>query len=128
MKVQKIGNVLAVTSDISFSDIQLLEKNRPEALQIKDEDNKEVVFAVGTRKEGNGSIGEYGIEFVKTDGNKAIVTVPFDAGNAADIKAAIVDKIGAAMLNLGKIEAQIPNKVSEVREQISSLEESIELL
>lgn len=109
------GKACVVESKYTVDDIALLEKFRPRALKLYDAEKKEVLFAVGMNKQGNGSINGYGVSFAPgTSGAKATVTLMIPE-NVADGKQWAADTIGVAILHLNKVENQIPDALAEVK-------------
>lgn len=109
------GQAVVITSSMTLDNIKTIGKYRPNALQLKDAENKEVIFSVGIAK-GKGSINKYGAEFDGVTYNsegKAVITLdmPEVKGNVAE---SIAEYVGAAILNLNKLEAQLPAVINEI--------------
>lgn len=109
------GQAVVITSSMTLDNIKTIGKYRPNALQLKDAENKEVIFSVGIAK-GKGSINKYGAEFDGVTYNsegKAVITLdmPEVKGNVAE---SIAEYVGVAILNLNKLEAQLPAVINEI--------------
>lgn len=111
------GESVVITSNLTLDDIKLVEKYRPEALRLKGgEDGKETVFIVGVYRDRNGSINKNGAEFgsVSHDGTgRATITFPLPHVEG-DIREAVADYIGSAILDLNKIEAAVPAVIEDI--------------
>ncbi len=112
------GDAVVITSTQTLEDIKTLEKYRPSALTLYEENEngkKVAAFKIGSTT-GEGSVSPYGISFggvTHDDQRLATVTLPAPTG-AADIKDAVADKYGSAVLALEKVEAQISDAVAAV--------------
>lgn len=109
------GQAVVITSSMTLDNIKTIGKYRPNALQLKDAENKEVIFSVGIAK-GKGSINKYGAEFDSTTYNrdgKAVITLDMPAVNGS-VEESVAEYIGAAILNLNKLEAQLPAVINEI--------------
>jgi len=109
------GDAVVITSELKLEDIKTVEKYRPKALVLLGgEDGKEPVFVIGA---GAGNINQYGAEFcgeARDGSGKACITLVM-GGNTDDVKAAVADKFGAALVNIGKLEASIPAVLEEIK-------------
>ncbi len=118
-KITISGEAVVVTSSVKLEDYEKVAKYRPDALVLKGgEDGKEPIFRVGVVRSGAGSIGKYGAEFATAthdDEKLACITMLFTGSSDADIKETVADEIGAAVLNLNKLEATIPAVLSEIK-------------
>ncbi len=112
------GESVVVTSALTLEEIKLVEKYRPNALKLKGgEDGKETVFFVGTYRNKNGMINKNGAEFgsASHDGSgRATITFPLPQVDG-DVKEAVADIIGTAILDLNKVEAAIPAVIEEIK-------------
>lgn len=108
------GNAVVLKSTMKREDIALIEKYRPEALIVKDEDGNPE-FAIGITERSAGHVNKNGVTFgpaTTADGN-ATVTILFDPD--ADVTAAIEDQMGSAILKLGKLEEKLPEIIEEIK-------------
>ena len=116
-KAKILGNALVITSKIPYADLLMVQKYRPEALVLKDEEKKEY-FRVGITP-GKGTIGTYGAEFggETHDADKlATITLLIDgSGEPEEIKKDIAEDIGLVLLNIGKVEEGIPAALNEIK-------------
>lgn len=122
------GSACVVESAAKLEDIKLLEKFRPNALKLFEGEgsNKEVVFAVGSVKAGSGSINAYGASFgtATTANGKATITMMVPEGTE-DPKAWAADKIGVAILQLGKVEQQFAAAIEDTKKEQAAVNECI---
>lgn len=109
------GQAVVITSSMTLDNIKTIGKYRPEKLQLKDAENKEVIFVISVSK-GKGSINKYGAEFDSTTYNrdgKAVITLDMPAVNGS-VEESVAEYVGAAILNLNKLEAQLPAVINEI--------------
>lgn len=124
-KINVTGRTATIVSAYALEDLIKLEKYRPEALVLKDEDGN-VTFKVGTSC--CGSISDYGVGFAdETFGNgKACLTVPGgDAYTTAE--EFVLKEIGIAINKLNKVESQIAGALDEVEAEIDAIKGAIEI-
>ena len=115
-KIIIAGDAVVITSSLKLEDLRTVKKYRPDALILKGgEDGKEPIFAIDVVS-GNGDITQYGASFGKaTNDDKKLATVTmFFGGIEGDIKEAVADKVGGALINLGKLEESIPEVIKEI--------------
>lgn len=128
-KIIAVGDAAVITSSMKLEDIRLIKKYRPKALFLKGgEDGKEDIFGIDVT-DGSGSVGKYGISFGKAtrdDDKLAIVTVDI-ADCVGDIKEYITDKYGAILVNLNKLEAQLPAILDEVAAEKAEIASNISI-
>ena len=119
-KITVAGNAVVVTSTLKTEEISKVKKYRPTELQLKGgEDGKEVIFAIGLGT-GNGSITKYGIEFGTSQSEFATVTGTLGTV-AGDLKAAIADQIGGAVMMLSKLEEKLPAVIEEINAEQAAI-------
>ena len=109
------GQAVVITSSMTLDDIKTIGKYRPEKLQLKDAENKEVIFVISVSK-GKGSINKYGAEFDSTTYNrdgKAVITLDMPVVNGS-VEESVAEYVGSAILNLNKLEAQLPAVINEI--------------
>lgn len=127
-KIIIAGEAVVVASTVKLEDYRKVAKYRPKALMLMGgEDGKEPVFRVGVTK-GEGSISKYGIEFngATYDEDKfASITVVAPCAGNGDIKDAVADCIGPAVMQLNKIEAAIPDVLAEIDAEKAEIMENI---
>ena len=108
---------MVITSAITLENYKAVAKYRPKALQLKGgDDGKEVVFVIGVTSNPRGSINKMGAEFGSEahDGTgKATITMDLPQTDG-DIKEAVAEYIGSAILDLNKLEAQLPAVIEEI--------------
>lgn len=126
--VKVCGDALVITSTLKYEEIEMVKKYRPEALTLKGgEDGKEPIFKIttGTMSE----IGKYGACFdgATRDGNGfATITLMIDE-EPADLREEIADKYGAALINVGTLEAILPEVLQEIEAERAAVLEQIEI-
>lgn len=125
-KILIAGSALVIKSGYSLDEIKTLEKYRPKALTIFEEDGKTELFKVGTTK-GDGSIGTFGASFGRSsadDDKKATITINIPA-DVTDAKKYAEDTVGVAIVYLNKVEDQIPDALASVEEERAKVRENI---
>lgn len=123
------GDAMIVESAHTLETLQTLEKHRPKALTLYDEDGKTEVFKVGTTS-GKGNINTYGASFGSVSKNgekKAIITMEIPA-NIADAEAYAEDVIGNAIIKLNAVEAQFESALDAVDQEKATIRESITVM
>lgn len=129
-KVTLAGEAVVITSKFTLEDLKFVQKYRPDALTLVDED-KNPYFAVGVCGKSYGKINKYGAEFAteSKDGKKlATITLMTGQFNCDDIKEAIADEIGSALVNLNRVENGLAAVIEAVKAERASVIESIEVL
>jgi hypothetical protein len=116
-KIVIAGDAIVVTSALKLEDIRTIEKYRHKELVLKGgDDGKEPVFAIGAT-EGTGNINAVGASFGRESHDaEKLATITMCAGSAAtgDIKEWVADRIGAAIINLNKLEEKLPAVLDEI--------------
>lgn len=129
-KINVAGESVVITSDIKFDDYKMVAKYRPEKLVLKGgTDNEEPVFAIGIASDPRGSINRVGAEFGSEahDGSgRATITMDLPKTDG-DIKEAVAEYIGSAILDLNKLEETIPEVVREIAAEKSAVIKNITL-
>lgn len=115
-KITIAGDAVVVTSALKLEDIKTINKYRPQALVLEEDD--EPIFAIGITK-GAGSINEVGASFGREshdDDKFATITLIFDSkGKDKDgLVEAVSDELGSAITNLIKLEAKLPAVLEEI--------------
>ena len=126
-KVTIMGSSYAIKSTISMAQLEMVQRYRPSALTIADEDTKEQIFKVGI---GANSLSEYGISFggVSNDPEKlATATLPIPQ-DVEDAKQYVLDKAGLALVRLEMVESHIAEVLDEISSQQKSIADSIEVM
>jgi hypothetical protein len=127
-KIQILGEAAVLTSAVKKADLELLKKFKPAALQLKDEEGKEVIFAATVGK--TASITKYGVNFAGEDvEGYAQVTgiIPSDVA-PADKATYVKDNFGYALLNLNKLENQILGVLVDTRNEFAAMDDSIQVM
>jgi len=121
-KIQPAGGAAALVSALTLEDIRLLEKYRPKALVLKEGD--EEVFRVGTSTEG--CVTENGVCFAAaTRDEAALAEVTLVVPADVKMQEFAVDKIGPAYLQLGKVEENARQALSEIKEQLDQVRAAV---
>lgn len=128
--IKIVGGVAVIESALKLEDIKKLAKYRPAALSLFEGTgkDKEEVFQIGAGR-GYGSISTYGASFgghTTTDG-KATITIEIPEGTE-DPKAYIADKVGVAILNLNKVEAQFEAANADIDQEIAAINANITVM
>lgn len=128
-KINTYGNAVVITSAASLEDIKVLEKYNPAALTLKGgEDNKEVVFLVRSGKQSG--MSQYGIVFdgkTRDEAGLATATFVLPSGHEDNLKEYLADVYGETLVNLGKVEQQIPAAVEAALKARADVMESIQV-
>ena len=127
-RIKIVGESVVVISDIKFDDYKMIAKYRPSKLVLKGgDDGKEVVFAVGVTSNPKGSINKVGAEFgSEAHDGTGRATITFDLPQTdGDVKEAVAEKVGAAIIYLNKLEGTLPDVVDEIVAEKATVLESI---
>ena len=128
-KIVIAGDAMVVESAATLETLKTLEKYRPKALTLFDEDGKTEIFKVGTTT-GTGGIGAYGASFgssAKNEGKKAIITTVIPAG-VTDAEAYAEEAVGVAIIYLSRVEAQFAAALESVEAEKATVRESITVM
>lgn len=120
------GRAATIVSIFTTEQLELVRKYRPDALVLKDEDGN-VTFKVTTACEE--SISQYGVAFAADtfgDG-KACLTVVDNCGYYDKPEEFVIDAFGKALLNLNKVERQIPDALDEIEAELDLIKDAIEI-
>lgn len=116
-KIVIAGEAVVITSTMKLEDLRTIAKYRPDALTLKGgKDGKEPVFAVSVTRSGDGDINQYGASFATESHDDAklatITLVGLPAGE--DIREAVAERVGNAIINLNKLEETLPGVLQEI--------------
>ena len=120
------GNSFVITSGVSMADLEAVQKYRPSALTLADEETKEVYFKVGVGS-GYSCLTNHGISFggVSNDEKKlATATLPIPS-DIEDAKEYVLDKAGFAIANLNKIEEGLVAALEDVKAERDAIAANI---
>lgn len=125
--IRIVGDSFVVTASTKLADLELIAKNRPAALRIKDDEGKNDVFVVSV---GSNSINAVSVSFAKVAHNPdklATVTMKIPDGieDVEEVKKYIVDTYGGAISNLNQIEATLPDVIKDITKARKSVFDSI---
>lgn len=125
-----VGDAVILTSSAKLEDIKLLEKYNPDALRlykVNEDGKKEVVFTVKTGIAGG--INARGAIFcsVAPDGS-GLATGTFEVPEGStpeNVKEKVASLVGPGVINLNKVEEQIPDALAKVHAEKAAILESI---
>lgn len=122
------GDSVSVISTLTLEDIKTVAKYRPEALNLYDGESKEKSLVFTVKAGTTPSMSAYGVSFTAqtSDGN-AVMTEIFSGSTAATIKDAVAEKYGVGVINLRKLEAQVPTVIEEIKAEREEIKSSIEV-
>lgn len=128
-KITIAGDAVVVTSSMKLEDLKNIAKYRPKALNLRGgEDGKELIYSVAVGRNGNGEINKNGAVFASaTHDDQKLATITMYVGDFGedDIKEFVADKIGAAIINLTKLEETLPDVIAEIAAEKNAVMESI---
>lgn len=119
------GNTAVVTSAFTKAQLEKLKKYNPQALCLKDEDGKKIVFMVDIATKG--SVSPMGIVFnaAAFDGtDKAVLSMEIPAGTA-NVEQWVMDNIGTSIIKLNALEAQLNGALEAVAADEAAVRDSI---
>lgn len=122
------GNTAVVTSAFTMDQLQKLKKYNPQALCLKDEEGKKVVFMVDVATKG--SVSPMGIVFNASafDGSdKAVLSMEIPAGTA-NVEQWVMDNIGTSIIKLNTLEGQLGAALDAVAADEAAVRESISII
>lgn len=128
MKLTITGDAYALTSAIKVSDIDLLKKYNPDALNVKDKDGK-VVFGV-SYSEGKPNVASFGVTFggkTRDENGYATITgtIPTGFASADAAKDFVADKFGGVVAYLEQLEKSVPEAAKAVADKRKKLVDGI---
>lgn len=127
-KITVVGEAIVITSTLKREDIEKVAKYRKNALVLKGgEDGKEPIFKIGLTKSNAGSINQYGAEFGgETHDDAKLATITLAApGLGENARDEVAELVGAAILNLNKLEETIPAVLEEINAERDRVLENI---
>lgn len=131
-KIIIAGDATVIKSTLKLEDIALVQKSRPKALTVYDEEDgkkiPESAFSIGVTA-GKGSVTGFGICFnsASHDQGLAQVTVPVPAGEG-DLKERVAEAYGVAVTKLARLEAKLPEIISCIKADNAAMLGSIEMM
>ena len=127
-RITVAGESVVVTSAITLENYRMIAKYRPAKLVLKGgDDGKEPIFAVGVATNPRGSINKMGAEFgSEAHDGTGRATITFDLHQTdGDVKEAVAEKVGAAIIYLNKLEETLPDVVNEIAAEKAAVLENI---
>ena len=132
--VKIVGDAVVFTSDLKLEELKMVKKSRPKALCLYEEgeDGKPApVFCVDIRggEVRPSDMNENGITFRKAsrDGGYAQITCKVPDGDG-DVKDLVAEAFGVPLMNLTKLEEDLPYVIDELNVLKESVLDSIEVL
>ena len=127
-KIMIAGNAAVVVSSVKLEDWKRALKFEPE-LGLYDEDTGDQLFGVYVDEENAGSLNKNGAVFCGTPNAEgyAQITVLMDP-TVEDKLALVTDTLGAALLDLNKVEAQIDEVIEAAKANEKEIRDSIVLM
>jgi len=122
-QIKVAGGAAALVSTLKLEDIRLLEKHNPKALALYDGDKETFRVSAGDA----GSVSKFGVCFASATRDAAglaEITLPIPAG-VTDVKEFAVEKIGAAVLQLNRVEAQATEALTGVKAELDRVRETV---
>lgn len=126
IKIFKDLKQFTLTSTLTKEDFNLVQKYRPDALKIKNEDGDDV-FAL-SYSEGRSCVSPFGVTFGATsaDDKKLMIVGCLPAVNGDESYGdKIADIVGAALPHVETLEKALPDVVAQIKAQRKALIDSI---
>lgn len=119
-KIIVTGNAVSVVSTLKLDEVKLVQKYRPDALALREGEDKKIVFKIFVTS--TGEMDATGISFnaANSDGN-AVMNEIFSNIPDSDIKDVIAEKYGVGILNLRKLEAILPQVISDIKSERTAI-------
>ncbi len=129
MKLTITGDAYALTSAIKVSDIALLKKYNPDALNIKEKDTNKTVFGV-SYSEGKPNVASFGVTFggkTRDENGYATITgtIPTGFASAEAAKDFVADTFGGVVAYLEQLEKSVPEAAKAVADKRKKLVDGI---
>lgn len=124
-----LGEAAVFKSSFTLNELKTIQKYRPSALILIDDETKEELFRINIAPTGAGIINKYGISFSPnpdSDG-RACVTVSLPEGHG-DVKDYLVETYGEAVLHLQKLELKKFLVLSDAEKDRDAVESCIAVL
>lgn len=128
-KIKVVGEAAVIISEVKLDDIKKIARYRPCALALKDDtEKKNTIFQVGVSSDRMGDICAFGAFFGAADADGfATITVAPLALDGEDVKEAVAEKIGPAILLLNKLEETLPDVIEEIDGEHADILANIEI-
>ena len=132
--VRILGDAVVLTSDLKLDDLKLVQKMRPKALSLfeEDESGKLVPYfkvGIGDGEVRNSDVNDYGIIFRKASRDEGLAQVTFKAPvGEGDIKEMVAEAIGTPLAHLITLENLIPDVLDEIHAAHDAVLSSIEVM
>lgn len=127
MKITITGKVATIATTIKPDEYEKVRRIKPELLTLVNEKG-EPVFRFAVAKDGNGSIGKWGAEFVEGIGGSLVIQTTFPSGTTiAEAKDAIYDLVAVAKAHIEQIELTVASNIEDVKAEEKAFLDSIEV-
>lgn len=116
-KIVIAGEAAVITSSMKLEDLRTIRKYRPDALVLKGgDDGTEPIFAISVATSGGGDINQYGATFATEshDGAKLATITLVGLPGGENIREAVAECVGSAIISLNKIEETLPGVLAEI--------------
>lgn len=126
-KIKVVGNAVVLESTMKLADIKKVEKYRPAALTLKDEDGKPI-FRVATGD--NPAANDVSVVFngnTHDEAKNATCTWIVKADIGEGFKADLADLYGAALLKLNQFEEKFPGIIDDIDKERDAVLSNITL-
>lgn len=126
-KLNVIGDILQLKSDITVKEMELIQNYAPSALNLTDEEGN-VLFAISS---GPASISKYGVSFPSSDAEGHLFVTIENTGDHSDMeaeKASIRREYTPILTKLIVIEKNIEAAIEKMNTLETSVEELINFI
>ena len=127
-KVTIAGKAIVIASAVKLADLENLKKYKPKSLILMGgDDGKESIFGVGVVPGSTGKIGRNGVEFGEKNADGFATMTILAPADVKDMKEYVADTYGASLMNLAKLEEQLPAAVAEIAAEKQAVMENINI-
>lgn len=128
-KINVMGDVLMLETEISPDIMYKVKKHAPEKLELKDEEGN-TYFKI---QEGDASISKYGVSFSSVTVNEHLFTTTQNVvtGEHTDLnveRSMILDEYAEILHNLNKVEKQVSEALDSIVKTANEVEASINIV
>jgi len=125
------GDAVVIKSAETLDNLKLLQKYKPEALCLMDEDGN-AVFKVGVAsREAGGQLNNFGASFASVtrdaDGLATITMISSGSQSGAELVSDVSDKFGPAIIKLSRVEEQFASAIEQIAKDKAEVLEHITL-
>ena len=126
MKIEAKGHSLIITTDLTVDQLAIVNRIKPEALKVTDE-NGDVVFSLGLTS-SSGTVCKGGVRFSDTTFNtdgKATITAEIRATSADEVRDFVAHEYAGAIRYIKEFETSIPALAAQLKAEEDALKDSI---